>query len=203
MKPSVALILVAVLAACSTVPVPDMCAYDKDALLTLDEHAFDQDLANGGGGWRKIGNIPGCELVAAELISDYRAKHRTSNSILAWHEGQMLASAGEYDRAIPQLLSARKDPAQDPMGWNHYVDATVAFLQRDHGGLVQARDRLAAIPYPAGSDLPPVKDGYIEFPAQEGRPAMRFRWPPNIEAVDGLVACFDKPYNEAYGACRP
>src|SRR5688500_4273766 len=82
MRPSLALILVAALAACSTVPAPDKCAYDKDALLALDEHAFDQDLANGGGGWRKIGNIPGCELAAAELISDYRAKHRTSNSIL-------------------------------------------------------------------------------------------------------------------------
>lgn len=189
--------------ACSTAPVASMCAYDKNALLALDESAFDQDLSNGGGGWRKIGNIPGCQLAAAELIADYRDKHPTSGSILAWHEGQMLASAGEYARAIPVLESARKDPSQDPIGWNHYVDATIAFLQRDQSELARARDRLAVVPYPTGSDLPSLKDGYIEFPAQDGRPAMRVRWPPNIEAVDGLVACFDKPYNEAYGACRP
>src|SRR3546814_17902844 len=31
----------------------------------------------------------------------------------------------------------------------------------------------------------------------------RFRWPPNIEVVDALVACFNKPYKEAYGpTCR-
>lgn len=200
----VLIVFFAALAACSTAPVSGKCAYDKDALLALDENAFDQDLSNGGGGWRKIGNIPGCELVAAGLISDYRAKYPTSSSTLAWHQGQMLASAGEYTRAIPALESAKKGPTQDHVGWNHYVDATIAFLQKDKSELVQARDRLAAVPYPTNSGLPPLKDGYIEFPTPDGQPAMRVRWPPNIDVVDGLVACFDKPYNEAYGSpCRP
>lgn len=61
----------------------DKCTYDNDAMLALDEQAFDQDVANGG--WRKIGNIPGCELAAAELIAKvqreaFLAKY---NSILA------------------------------------------------------------------------------------------------------------------------
>lgn len=76
MKNIAALILfLAVLAACAAIPPANRCSHDKEALLALDENAFDQDLSNGGGGWRKIGNVPGCELAAAELISAYRAKY--------------------------------------------------------------------------------------------------------------------------------
>ncbi|MEM1246425.1 MAG: hypothetical protein AAGK22_08635 [Acidobacteriota bacterium] len=29
------------------------------------------------------------------------------------------------------------------------------------------------------------------------------QWPPNLDVVDGLLRCFDRPYAEAYGAsCR-
>lgn len=181
----------------------DRCKHDKDAMLALDEKPFDQDLA-GGGGWRAIANIPGCELAAADLLAAYRARHPGSESILAWHEGQMRASAGQYKQAIPLLESARKPTDQDPAGWNHYVDASLAFLQHDKPALLTARERLAAIAYPESAGMPPLKDDYIEFPAQPGQPVMRTRWPPNIDVVDGLVACFDKPYAEAYGAsCRP
>jgi hypothetical protein len=58
------------LAACSVSaadPSDEKCIYDQEELLSLDEAAFDQDLPNGG--WRKIGNIPGCEAAAAELIA--------------------------------------------------------------------------------------------------------------------------------------
>jgi hypothetical protein len=117
----------------------------------------------------------------------------------------MRASAGQYERAIPLLESARKTEAQDPLGWNYYVDATTAFLRHDRAALLNAREQLAAVVYPEGSGLPPLKDGYIEFPSRPGQPVMRMRWPPNIEVVDGLVACFGKPYSEAYGSvsCRP
>ena len=76
----------------------DKCAYDEEAMLALDEAAFDQDLPDGG--WRKIGNIPGCEAAAAELIAAYRTRHPDSSSTVAWHEGQMLASAGMNELAI-------------------------------------------------------------------------------------------------------
>lgn len=179
----------------------DPCAYDRDAMLALDEHAFDQDLA---GGWRALDNLPGCQLAAAELIAAYRAAHPGSSSLLAWHEGQARASAGQYEQAIPLLEHARKPAEQDLAGWNHYVDATVAFLRGDEPALLQARQRLASIPYPEGAGLPPLRDGHIEFPAQPGQPAMRMRWPTNLDVVDGLAACFGKPYAEAYGAaCRP
>jgi hypothetical protein len=179
----------------------DRCKYDEDTLLALDENAFDQDLS---GGWRAIANIPGCELAAAGLLAAYRAKHPNAGSLLAWHEGQMRASAGQYEQAIPLLETARKPMEQDPTGWNYYVDSTLAFLRHDNPALRAAQKRLAAVAYPEGSGMPPLKDGYFELPARPGQPTMKMRWPPNIEVVDGLVACFGKPYAEAYGAsCRP
>lgn len=203
MKRSFAIVLV--LTACSATAndrLDDRCSYDEEALLSLDEAAFDQDLPDGG--WRKIGNIPGCEAAAAELIAAYRARHPEASSTVAWHEGQMLASAGRYEQAIPALEDSRKDPARDLAGWNHYVDATIAFLAGDREGLEQARDRLAAVPYEQAPGLPPLVDGHVELPTQPGQPPLRMRWPPNIDVVEGFVNCFGKPYNEAYGAaCRP
>ena len=202
-------LLVAVVAllltSCASPPIASSCSYDKEALLSLDEQSFDQDLSNGGGGWRKIANVPGCEIAAADLLAAYRVAHPSSSSTLTWHEGQMRASAGDYSQAIPLLESAKKAPLQDKTGWNAYVDATVAFLEENKADLLDARNRLAEVPFPQEADMPPLKDGYIEFPAQEGQPAIRIRWPPNIDVVDGLVACFGKPYAEAYGSvsCRP
>jgi hypothetical protein len=182
----------------------DDCKYDEDAMLALDENAFDQDLAGAGGGWRAIANIPGCKLAAADLLAAYRAKHPGVSSTVTWHEGQMRASAGQYKEAIPLLQSAQKPADQDLAGWNYYVDATVAFLRHDKQALLGARERLAAVTYPENLGMPPLKDGYIEIPTQPGQPVMKMHWPPNIDVVDGLLACFDKPYSEAYSAsCRP
>ena len=193
------------LAACSASaadPSDEKCIYDQEEFLSLDEAAFDQDLPNGG--WRKIGNIPGCEAAAAELIAAYRARHPESSSTVAWHQGQMLASAGMNEQAVPILESAKKDPSEDVGGWNYYVDATIAFLSGDKERLELARDQLAAVPYDATPGLPPLVDGYIELPTQPDLPPIRMRWPPNIDVVDGLISCFGKSYSEAYGSsCRP
>lgn len=176
------------------------CAYDA-ALLSLDEAAFDQDLPNGG--WRSIGNIPGCEAAAAALIAAYRDRHPDASPTVAWHQGQMLAFAGLHDQAVPVLESARKDPARDVAGWNHYVDATIAFLSADRATLERARERLAAVPYEEAPGMPPLVDGAIELPSQPGQPPIRIRWPPNLDVVEGFVRCFGKSYREAYGAaCR-
>ncbi len=188
---------------CATPVVDQKCAYDRNKMLSMSEESFDQDLSDGGGGWRRIANIPGCELAAADLIAEYRVEHPESASVVTWHEGQMRAAAGQYEQAIPLLIAAKKDPAKDLGGWNQYVDATVAFLQGDMPALQKARDELAAVPYTPAEGMPALKDGYVEFPSQPGQPVMRFRWPINIEVVDALVACFGKPYNIAYGpTCR-
>jgi hypothetical protein len=183
-----------VLAICQHASAEDPCAYDKDALLALDEQSFDQDMKGNGGGWRAIAHIPGCFAAAADLLAAYKAKHPDASPTVSWHEGQMRAMAGQYDRAIP-LLESDRHPAPDQAGWNFYVDATVAFLRHDKAALLAARDKLAAVPYPAGPGMPPLKDGYIEL-SVAGQ-ITRMRWPLNLDMTEPLIACFDKPYSEA------
>jgi hypothetical protein len=204
MKMIAAVVVAMLLIATSRAWAADSCAYDHAAMLALDEEAFDQDLANGGGGWRALAGKPGCELAAADLLAAYRAKHAAASPVLAWHEGQMRATAGQYDRAIPLLELDRKPVGQDVAGWNYYVDATVAFLRRNMAALLKAHEQLAAVPYAKASGLPPLKNGYFELPSAPGQPVTRMRWPPNIEVVEGLIACFNEPYSQAYDlVCRP
>jgi hypothetical protein len=204
MKSIALAVLASLLLSGSGARAAEPCSYNRTAMLALDEEAFDQDLGNGGGGWRAIGNVPGCELAAADLLADYRAAHPTASALLAWHEGQLRAMAGQYERAIALLDLDRKPRGEGAAGWNHYVDATLAFLRHDMPALRAAREQLAAVPYTPGEGVPPLKDGYFELPSPPGQAPMRMRWPPNIEVVDGLVTCFDKPYSEAYAtACRP
>ncbi|KAB7770588.1 hypothetical protein CKY51_04490 [Xanthomonas maliensis] len=175
------------------------CSYDHAAMLALDENAFDQDMQ---GGWRVVADRPGCALAAAELLRDYRQAHAITGGIVTWHEGQMRAQAGQSAQAIALFDQARKPAEQDLAGWNPYVDATIAFLKRDRAGLQAARARLAAVPYPAGEGMPPLKDGVIVWPAESGRPEISMRWPPNLDVVDGLRTCYEESYAVAYGSER-
>lgn len=200
---AISIALVFSLTACATAPAGRTCAYDEQEMLSMSEEAFDQDLSNGGGGWRKLARISGCEVAAADLIAAYRTRH-TSSTTLLWHEGQLRAFAGQTERAVPLLLDSKHDAATDLAGWNDYVDATVAFLRGDRERLLAARDRLAATPYPSVGGMPPLVDGVMEIATAPGQPPMRIRWPPNIDVVEGLVACFERSYAEAYsGHCRP
>ena len=75
-------------------------------------------------------------------------------------------------------------------------NATIAFLKRDKAQLLENRAKLAALPKPEGHDA-----RVAAFEKKYGQPGPS--WPPNLDAVDGLIACFDKPYAEAYSfACR-
>ena len=173
------------------------CDVDRERLLSLDEQAFDQDLS---GGWRTIVGIPGCELAAADLIRDYRDRHASSSGTLLWHEGQLRANAGQAGEAVPLMRASRRPEDGDRVGWNHYVDATVAFLQGDRAALLAARKRLAAMkPSP---DMTPVADGFVELALFNGQ-VTTIPWPMNLDVVDGLVHCFGQDYTLAYGVgCR-
>jgi hypothetical protein len=195
-------ILVYGLLACCAITEPSaaaqpQCRYDRPQLLALDEPQFDQDVNNGG--WRALAAQPGCESAAADLIRDFRETHGSHAAILYWHEGQLRATAGDSKRAIAVLEQARMPVETDAAGWNFYVDATIAFLKRDRAALLEARTRLAAV-RPL-NDMP-VQDGFISMPMSTGQ-VVKVRWPPNLDVVEGLVHCFDKPYRVAYGSeCR-
>ncbi|HEY8027644.1 MAG TPA: hypothetical protein VIF60_24100 [Burkholderiaceae bacterium] len=201
---SLILVLCLLMASCGTPSAPKdslpaSCEYDSSRLLGLDEYHFDQDDA---GGWRTLASKPGCDLVAADLLRDYRQAHGNAAGILYWHEGQLRALAGQSASAIVLMERSRKPADADRAGWNQYVDATIAYLHKDRSALEQARAKLAAVEPPIGDGLPPVKDGYMEVHLDNGR-MMKFLWPPNIDVVDGLLQCFDKPYEVAYGSeCR-
>lgn len=192
------------MAACGTTVAPQdspraSCEYDRSRLLGLDESHFDQDET---GGWRALAAKPGCDLVAADLLRDYRQVHGNAAGILYWHEGQLRALAGQAEAAVALMARSRKPDDADRAGWNPYVDATIAYLRKDRPALEQARARLAAVVPPIGDGVPPVKDGYMEVRLDNGQ-MMKFLWPPNIDVVDGLLQCFDKPYEVAYGPeCR-
>lgn len=172
----------AVLAAIHPAPA-DACRFDRAAVLALDRQAFDQDR---DGGWRKVAQVEGCQGIAADLIRDYMRARGDRNEILIFHEAQLRAGIGETEQAIALFQGARRQ--NDSIGWNHYVDATVAFLRKDGAALLAARNRLAAIPRPADWGPRRMADGrLLEQP-----------WPLNLNVVDGFIRCFARPYSQAY-----
>ena len=177
---------VALLLALASANAPhERCAVDRLAMLALDQRRFDQDIA---GGWRPLADL-GCDLAAADLIAAWRAVHASAHPDLFWHEGQMRANAGQTDAAIALFERARHPAATDAIGWNLYVDGTIAFLRRDRTGLLAARDRLARLPAP--------KDWHPNDP--DGKP-VRIAWPLNLNVLDGFLQCWDASYRDAYAA---
>lgn len=175
------------------------CEHDRSRLLALDENQFDQDL---NGGWRELASRPGCILVAADLLRDYRQAHRQDAGLLTWHEAQLRANAGQYPEAITLMKQAYKPAEKDQSGWNLYVDGTIAFLRKDMDALRKAKAKLAEVKAPVAEGMPPVIDGYVELEFADGA-KRKIRWPPNIDVVEGLENCFDQPYAKAYElACR-
>ncbi len=171
--------------------VPPDCTFDRSALLAEDVKTFDGDMH---GGWRPLAE-KGCMREAADLIAAWRAAHPDLPADramgIAWHEGQMRASFGDTAGAIADLSLSLKHP--DP-AFRDYVVATIAFLKHDRPGLLAARAALAAEPKPDGFDA-----AAADARARYGDVVV---WPINLDKVDGLIACFDKPYKAAYG-CRP
>lgn len=162
------------------------CVYDRQSMLTQELDVFDQSASGVRSIYAKNAN---CKKDAADLIHDYRlARPETlddfNSYLLFWHEGQLRAEIGDYAGAIPLFEGARMSNNVGPeVGsiWNFYVDATIAFAKRDRAALVAARESLAAVP-----------KNYLRGAKQ----------PPNLNVVDGLVSCFDRPYSEAYNLCK-
>ncbi|MFK0298613.1 hypothetical protein ACIQTU_05255 [Brevundimonas sp. NPDC090276] len=176
--------------------VSDPCVHDRAALLALAPSAFDQDL---DGGWRPLGEKPECAAVAADLLADYRKAHWGELTpgelhLNFWHEGQLRAGLGQT-QAATRLMMAGVNPETPNSGFSDYALGTIAFLHQDRVGLVAARERLAALPKPDGFDSAAER-----FKATYG---FDLKWPANLDVLDGLIACFGRSYNEAYGDCRP
>jgi len=166
------------------------CVADRDALMHLDFWTFDQDPERG---IRKVLDKQGCDLAAADLMADYHARliekgervaykfpdqevvfsETGEVGMLYWHEGQVRAFAGQTDRAVELFRKSIAADLYDNAAKKHYALATIAFLQHDKDALLAERGALAGIA--PENDL-------------------------NLGVVDGLVACFGKSYDVAYGS---
>src|SRR5690606_36514573 len=110
---------------------------------------------------------------------------------LRWHEGPLRAANGENSAAVELVKQSYQENESSPDPGNVYVDATIAFLQKDGAALLKARRDLAAIPKPEGFDPRDAGGNPVDVP-----------WPPNLHVVDRLVACFSADYSDAYGDCE-
>lgn len=152
-------------------------------------------------GWRSIGNAKqGCDIAAADLIAAYHADLLKQAAGIEWHEAQGRAWGGQsaqalelFKRGLTYELSLPEDRRSYP---NIYkAEATVAFMENDRTRLQKARDNLAALPMPQG-----MAEGVAKFKANyPNNPAPT--WPPNLDAVEGLIRCFGQPYAKAW-TCR-
>jgi tetratricopeptide (TPR) repeat protein len=161
------------------------------ALLGPDYRSFNSDTS--GGGWRFVADKEGCKGIAADLIKTYReTKIAGQTRSLLHHEAQLRGAVGDYAEAIAlleEILETEPDISN-----RLYHQAEIAFFRRDKDALLASRTSLATLP------KPDEFDGGVErfkehFPDQ--RPPT---WPINLDVVDGLINCFDKPYSEAYSS---
>jgi hypothetical protein len=144
------------------------CQYDKAPLLALGFQAFDQTPEQG---WRKLTGGDKCLVEAADLIRDWRTANNSPHPMLYWHEGQLRALHGSVEEAV-SLMELSRPEEGGIAGWNHYVDATIAFLRKDRPAFEKARAALAAMPQP-----------------------------PYLDVVDRLGRCFAKAYIQSYRTC--
>lgn len=178
------------------------CGAEKPGkYMNMSPKEFDQTLDEG---WREIGDQEGCERAGADLIAMYRDEKLAQDIAgLDWHEAQLRAAAGEIDAAIvlfERNLVFRRTQVE---GFGHntdvlYGEATIAFLRGDRATLEAKRAQMAVVPKPDWFDA--LVADYATRAPKAGVPI----WPMNLDVVDGFIACFGRPYREAYSSeCRP
>lgn len=119
--------------------------------LQLNPEEFDQDEEKG---WRKLERI-GRHLEAAEAIEAYlefnKEKLQRGSSddqelqkLMHFHIGQLLATQGaeHYSKAVHNFKKSYLSNKEE--GWNDYVAATIAFLEKDQKSL---KSHLAVLKY--------------------------------------------------------
>lgn len=140
----------------------------------LDMSYKDFDQTNNSG-MRVLGNA-GCHKETADLIEAYIEKNKAKQNSLRWHIAQQRAMAGENELAI---ISAKKSLLEkenfsiQPLRWNEYVLATIAFLEGNKQALLIHRNKVAE-----------GKDVY-------------FGNRINLRILDGLIKNFGKSYSFA------
>lgn len=89
----------------------------------------------------------------------------------------MYAFADDDRTAIDRLNKSTyaQEPPELPLRWNAYVQATIAFLNKDMARLKECREKIFAGPTSNREKV-------------------------NLKVADRLIMHFDEPYSKAYGA---
>jgi hypothetical protein len=88
----------------------------------------------------------GCSKEAADLILVYMRANKDFTSALTWHVAQQRALQGKNVMAAQyarMTLKEMEDFATQPLRWNDYVLATIAFLEHDLAKLKRHRNKVA------------------------------------------------------------
>ncbi|MCL5031333.1 MAG: hypothetical protein M1480_20205 [Bacteroidetes bacterium] len=140
----------------------------------MDFDTFDQS----DKGWRHIRFLDNYQE-AADIIIYYIDNKKELNEyqkmVLNHHAGQMLASNNNYFEALKHFKKALYSVPESnkQIKWNAYVNATIAFLDKDMPKLLKYKKEL---------ETPPPVDGYY----------------PNLPFVNSFIINFNKTYKEAY-----
>lgn len=140
--------------------------------LELSYKEFDQTMNSG---MRVLANA-GCHQEAADLIEAYIEKNNATKNSLRWHIAQQRAMAGDYPRSIlsaKQVILETEDYSVQPLRWNDYVLATIAFMEGDKNTLITHRNE--------------VEKGKDDYFGNE----------LNLKLLDGLIKNFGKSYEFA------
>lgn len=153
------------------------------ALLAKDLSTFDQSSE----GFRKYADR-GCYELAAQLLERYLDESNPPEKrqhLLHFHAGQMWVAAEENDRALAHFKQSYKEQVDPIADWNSYVRATIAFFERDRDAVEAMREKLLEQPILTREEFPGLPEIW------EGKRA-------NLEVVNGFLACWNEPYQDAY-----
>lgn len=137
----VALVAAAVGAAATEVDCAVLYRNATQTELDLPTDVFDQ---TEGRGFRVLA-AAGCMREAGDLIEAWSARRKDVPYHVHWHLAQMRAEQDDRPAAVAAAkISLRPDEAADAaFKWNDYVQATIAFLQRDRAGFDRHRAAVA------------------------------------------------------------
>jgi hypothetical protein len=156
----------------------------KDAkikeMLKMNYDEFDQSER----GWRSLSSQDAAKLIDQYLKISSPLKHEKTN--LYFHAGQLYAFIGDYQTALTRFrLSKCVSNNSWELSWNAYVDATVAFLEGNHSGLLNAKKTL---------------EEYKDLTIDVGKAELLYPNRINLKVVENLDRGLKvkKTYTEAY-----
>lgn len=127
-----------------TVTVASFCFYyiynkialysKTEAMLKMSYWEFDQSEK----GWRSLANPEAVKVI--DRYVELSATTPEDKVNLNFHAGQLYAELGDYQAAIERFrISKHLSSVEWALGWNAYVDATIAFLEGNSVALAHAK----------------------------------------------------------------